>query len=208
MKLKSTIIATSLLVASTFATAQVANQKSDKNQYGNNIVRFAPISLTDAGVGVGIGYERFLEPTQKVSFILPIDIIFAQYENGGFGNYDENVSYVYIQPGLRFYPANANRKATYSIGPNLFFAYGNGEGWRYNPNTGVSTYGEFNNTRFGIVATNYLDINITPKFNLGFSLGVGIRYSSKYNYVDSKSSNYNEGINAVAQFKFQMGYRF
>lgn len=208
MKLTSTIITTSLLAFASFNNLQAADQKPTNNQFGNNIIRFAPISLADAGVGLGLGYERFLEPTQKVSFILPIDIIFAQYENSGYGSNNENVSYVYIQPGLRFYPANANRKATYSIGPNLFFAYGTGEDWRYNSQTGISTYGKFNNTRFGIVATNYLDINITPKFNLGFSLGVGIRYSNKYNFVDSKESNYNEGVNAVAQFKFQLGYRF
>lgn len=190
-------------------TLHAADNTATQKENGKNIIRFAPIALFDVGVGMGLSYERFIEKSYKISVVIPIDYLFASFENNGGYYSDESnkTSYFYFAPGLKFYPSSANKKVTYAIGPNLYLGYGQGRDWIYQGNTGYYAYEDYNNTRFGILATNYLDINITPSFNLGFSLAVGIRYSSNYNY-DNYSMTYDQGVSPVAQFKFTMGYRF
>jgi len=181
-------------------------EKSTSNAFRNNILRFTPFTVFDIGVGVGISYERILDDQGKVSFILPLEYYFSTFNF--WGNYSEVNDYVYASPGLKFYPTKKGRLVSYAVGPNLYFGYGTVEDWLYNDNTGIYRSSTLDNLRIGLQISNYLDFNLTPNFNLGFSLALGIRYSSKYTYQNGERPSYNDGVMPSSQFKFTLGYRF
>lgn len=197
-----------ILVLSLLAQSQIFAQESGK-LYKDNLIEFYPVSLIDRGVGVGFSYERMLDADQKISFIMPVDIIFpSSFVGGDYYNsngwYDEYSSYLYLNPGLVFYPAGL-RKVNYGIGPNLMLAFGGGSQWVYT-NQGVQQRETYNNFRMGIMINNYLLVNATDRIAIRLNVGMGLRYVNSYK-LDSGITT-NEGMNVTGQLKFSMGYRF
>lgn len=183
-----------LLGASLFAQSKAAPQ----SRYGNNLFTFSPVSIIDRGVGVGFSYERLLDDEQKVAFVLPLDIIFADP-----GEMDQIDVYSYISPGMIFYPAGM-RKFNYGIGPNVVLAAGSGNTWRWQGQGQRNI--DYTNFRMGLMINNYLLVNVTNHFSLQLNAGMGIRYINNYSYSDGTS--HKDGISIMGQFKFNFAYRF
>ena len=186
--------------------------------YGSNILRLSPITAMDIGVGFGLSYERIFGQEQMVGLIIPASLILQNKDgynplNGSYNNDIRYNTYFYFTPGLKIYPFG-QRRVTYAVGPSLMFMYGGGKEWtsEYDMNTGNTTYREstISRTRFGMLINNYVNFQITPSFNLGLELGLGMRYYDKeshtntfYNYGD-----FNNGFDVTGQFSMTLGYRF
>ncbi|PSK94581.1 hypothetical protein [Taibaiella chishuiensis] len=191
-----------------------------KVDYGSNILRLSPITAMDIGVGFGLSYERIFGQEQMIGIVIPAALILQDKADGYNpinGTYNNDVrynAYFYFTPGLKIYPFG-QRRVTYAVGPSLMFMYGGGKEWvsDYDSNTGVTTFreSEMTRTRFGMLVNNYVNFQITPAFNLGLELGLGMRYYDKesrtntfYNYGGS----YNNGFDVTGQFSMTLGYRF
>lgn len=198
-------IFTILTVIITSWQLQAQAQKASVT-YGNNTIRFAPLKVYDMGVGLGFSYERHLDPEQKISLTLPIDISFINTYYSNMNNpYRHNKvnSYVYFSPGIKFYPSG-QRKVNYAIGANLIIGSGTGlynsghfdqfQNWIYKEE-------ELKHFRMGMMVNNYLNFNITNKFNIGIELGLGAIYINQY------KDKPNEGITGTGNVAFTMGFR-
>jgi len=182
-----------LLTASLFAQS-----KTKPSGYGNNLITFTPASIIDRGIGIGFNYEVLLDDEQKIAFVLPLDIIYADPNN------DNEINiYSYISPGMIFYPAGM-RKFNYGIGPNLVLGYGSGSEWQWQPQN--QRYVDYTNFRMGLMVNNYFLINVTRNFSMQLNAGMGLRYINSYSY--NNGTSYRQGINVMGQFKFILGYRF
>lgn len=183
-----------------------ANKKA--TNYGANFVRFAPVSVLDIGIGVGLSYERLMGKDNIIGVILPFNVLFPIDDYSSSGR--TNGPYLYFTPGVKIYPFG-HRKVSYSLGPNLMFGYGKGKAWVY---TGGPFSQEANVTkfRFGMLVNNYLTINATENFNVGIEAGLGIRYVDQnkiepvtggYSYIEKEN-----GIMPTGQFNINFGIRF
>lgn len=191
------------------ATALTATQAQEKKAtiYGDNIIRFSPLKVYDMGVGFGLSYERHLDQEQKVSFVLPVDVVLVNsyYDyNSMYGSQNKVNSYFYVSPGIKFYPSG-QRKVNYALGANIFFGVGKNyytESYMDQWNNWVYRDYELNHYRVGMMVNNYLNMNLTNKFNIGLELGLGALYVDKY------ENRPNEGINATGNVGFSLGFRF
>lgn len=205
--MKKILLFTALAFGTTLTSqAQSKTEASTSNYYGSNILRVSPLNVYDAGIGVGLSYERLLDREQKVGLILPIDFIFNPNNNSNM-NSNSN-TYVYFSPGLKFYPAGQKR-VTYALGANLLL----GMGTRTESIAQVSQNGsifyitqESKNTRLGVVVNNYLNFNVGKNFVIGLNAGLGVLYLNKYE--NNINNNYNEGMQPTGQFAFTFGFRF
>lgn len=175
--------------------------------YGNNIVSFAPLQITE-GVGVGLSYERILDKKGVVSLYLPFAVSFTAFNNDPFVSTTPNNNYrpsFYAMPGLKFYPAGSDHRFGYAVGPNL--VYIKGEEFR-----NELIYDNFGNiigqdvgwrdrSTFGILVNNSLNVNATQHLHLGLELGLGFSYINKV-------GDYTTDPIGIAQFNFNIGYRF
>ena len=187
-------------------------RKRPKVHYRNNIIAIAPLQVTDAGVGVGLSYERVLDRKGYVSFYMPVSWSFMNDNNGPYyysGNDYRNNSF-YFMPGLKFYPTGSKGKVRYAIGPNIvagfgrewqdiYYSYPYYSGGYY----GSGYYVREQDDRFvlGVMVNNSLNINPTPHLYLGLELGMGVSYINQLN-------SYNDTERFLAQFGFKLGYRF
>ncbi|MBS1780513.1 MAG: hypothetical protein JST70_14380 [Bacteroidetes bacterium] len=188
-------------------------RKRPKVHYGNNIIAIAPLQVTDAGVGVGLSYERVLDRRGYVSFYMPMSWSFINDNSGPYyNNNDYRNNTFYFMPGLKFYPTGCRGKVRYSIGPNIVAGFG--REWQnvyysynyppYNyPYNYPGYYVREQNDRFtlGVMVNNSLNINPTPHLYLGLELGLGVSYINQLN-------SYNDDERFLAQFGFKLGYRF
>lgn len=195
------------IAAVLFTSLQLLAQTQNKSvTYGNKIIRFAPLKVYDMGVGLGLSYERHLDPEQKISLILPIDLAFINtyYSNlnAPYLNHKVN-SYVYFSPGIKFYPSG-QRKVNYAIGANLIIGSGKGlyhSGYYDQFQNWIYREQELKHYRMGMMVNNYLNFNITNKFNIGIELGLGAIYINKF------ENKPNEGITGTGNVAFTMGFR-
>lgn len=200
-------ILTLLTLAVTFVSfAKENNNNNNKSvSYGSNLLSFAPISVIDRGMGIGLTYERMLDQEQKVSFVLPLDLVFV---DPNISSDDSKVFYTYLSPGVIFYPAGL-RKINYGIGTNLMLGYGSGSEWVFDNQWNNQMLTEFTNFRMGMMVNNYLLMNIKHNLSLSLNFGMGLRYINSYNYtVQGFGNNNSNVVDVIGQFKFQFGYRF
>lgn len=190
---------------------------SDAPEYKANILRLAPITAMDVGVGFAVSYERLFGADQRFGVILPVSLLL---ENKNSPNINTTYStsryntYVYFTPGVKLYPFG-QRKVTYAIGTNLMIGYGGGSEWQ--PRTdpyGVIYLDAIRTTRWrlGVLLNNYVNFQFSKKFNLGIDGGLGIRYLDKVSYSGSQyyagNGAVNNGFDITGQFSLTLGYRF
>jgi len=185
-----------------------------------NILRLHPITAMDIGVGFSISYERLLGAEQKIGLVLPVSMLVQSTGNNGFFTqaYDYNEKrynmYAYFTPGVKFYPFG-HRKVTYAVGPNLLLAYGGGNEWQYRmDNKGVEYLEDVKTTRvrLGVLVNNYVNFQISSKFNLGLEGGLGFRYYDRQTLTGSPFYAGNgstvQGVDMTGQFSLSLGYCF
>lgn len=174
------------------------------SQNETNAIRISPLGINEIGTTVGISYEKYLAKNSRLSLIFPLDIVFRQHNL----YWDESVSspaYFYFTPGFKFYPASKERPVKYAIGSNLVL--GAGERYYYessgfNPdNTWLEVHKRANNTRIGVMVTNYVNFDISRKFTMGINLGFGLLY------VDKSAYKPND-IGGTIQLSTNFGFKF
>lgn len=215
-----TVILSLFAITALFAQqdAAPAKEQDQPAAYGTNILRLAPLTAMDVGVGFGLSYEKLVGRDKMVGIIIPVSLIlensdiFYNYNSGAGNNYN---TYYYFTPGIKIYPFG-QRRVTYSIGPSLMLGFGSGHGsisdW---DSFGNAVYSDYTKKvfRLGMLINNYLNFQITPGFNLGLEGALGIRYLDRQTY-DYQSPNFpnaqnnNNGFDITGQFSLTLGYRF
>jgi hypothetical protein len=195
-----------------------ARQAGNQMQYGTNIVRLAPITAMDIGVGFGVSYEKIFGDNQMVGIILPVTLLLENSNNNdvytGAYNQDHFNTYVYFTPGVKIYPFG-QRKVNYSVGPNLMLGYGGGKQTQTVTNAyGAETQVSVTSTRLrlGLLVNNYVNFQVSPLFNLGLEGGLGMRYYDKTSYSGSSyyagNGDFHNGFDITGQFSLTLGLRF
>lgn len=177
-----------------------------KPKYGKNILTFSPMTLSNVGIGVGLGYERILDKDGKFAFVLPISYFYnnlsGDYDpypyNGG--NSSQAINFLAVAPGIKIYPTGFG-VVRYGIGASLAFGTGTTRSYEYNPLTGYNSY--VSNDRFvmGFMVNNSLNINPTPKVYLGLEMGMGTTYVNQVNGIEGN-------VAFLVQFGIKGGFRF
>jgi hypothetical protein len=203
----STTPTTSTTVAST--TSTVKEEPKPKMVYGKNIISIAPLQMSNSStLGIGLQYERVLDPNYIISFYSPLlyASITQQYYNSSKGTNDDAQGYMFwVYPGIKVYPVGSDRIVSYGIGPS--FALGTGNVPIINRTTSQGTYTESVSTvskfQIGIIINNSINIQATKNIHIGTELGLGLPYNAK---ASDKDDDYNE--TPIVQFNFNIGYRF
>lgn len=184
---------------------QPINPKAN-NEYGNNIIGFSPLQITEYGLGVGLSYERVLDKAAVVSFYLPAAVTFTSFAPNdvfiGPGQPDVTEKPMfYIMPGLKFYPTGSKGVIRYAVGPSLVYAQGS----EYNiivDNLGNWIGADWQTLqRFGIIVNNSMNINPSEHLHLGLEMGIGVTYLNKQGDATLNPTG-------LFQFGFKVGYRF
>lgn len=190
---------------------------SGSSSYGSNILRVAPITAMDVGVGFGISYERIFGDAQMIGLVLPVTMLLENKNNGSdINSYNEARynTYVYFTPGIKIYPFG-QRKVNYAIGPNLLLGYGGGNEWQYRNDIYGGIYLDDVKTtklRLGFLINNYVNFQVSKAFNLGLEGGLGMRYFDRVSYSGSKyypgNGDFSNGFDITGQFSLTLGFRF
>ncbi|TLV01219.1 porin family protein [Dyadobacter luticola] len=186
------------------------SKPSNNEVYGRSQLNFSPFKALDSGPGFGISYEIQVDKNQYIGIILPLTMTFPDRYNYLFDSNGNRSEMYYVSPGLKIYPFSQHR-VTYAVGPQLFLGYGKGYSNNsiYDPTTGgyIPRTGTTKNFRLGILVNNYVNFQITPKFQLGLNGGLGSRYVDREkNEFDSITNR--GGINITGEFNFSLGFRF
>jgi hypothetical protein len=215
-------ISTVVLVVLFAATSVFGQRNQDRGEnhairYGSDILRLAPITAMDIGVGFGLSYEKILGKEQMIGLVFPVSLILQSKNNNYVGANGSDIRYnkfVYFTPGVKIYPFG-QRRVTYAVGPNLLLGYGGGKEavYDYSGNIAYPALREVEVTRLrlGMLINNYVNFQITPTFNLGLEGGLGMRYYDKESYSGSiytYNNNYNNGFDITGQFSLTLGLRF
>lgn len=180
---------------------------SSNKHYGNNIIALSPMQVMDKGVGMMLSYERVLDKKRNfLSFYMPVAVAFTDFDNNTPNN-NHNMAY-YFMPGIKFYPTGGKGLIRYGIGANLTYLTGREE--RYDIiYTGTGSYGVWSTNdyyKFGMMISNSLNINPNEHLHLGLELSFGV------SYIDDQNNGFDPGGDDgpfnLAQFGFQIGYRF
>lgn len=159
-----------------------------------NLINFSPSKFFISGPGVGVSYERILDNKGRLGFIFPVSYTIA--DEGIESSYYDML---YFSPGLKIYPFK-QRNTTYAVGPTLFYGISTGK----NKNSDASKHVQ------GLLINNYVNFQITSKFQIGMNLGIGTRYDSS-NYVIRNYNNLEYSYRPfipTLEFNFNLGFRF
>lgn len=193
-------------------------RKSDNIAYGSNIIRLSPLTALDVGIGFGLSYEKILGKEQVIGIVLPAFLILENkevYNTPVYPGYSETRFnlYAYFTPGIKIYPFG-QRKVTYAIGPNLLLAYGGGNDWQSRTDSFITYLEDVKTTRIrlGMLINNYINFQITPRFNLGVEGGLGILYYDRETISGPMyypgNGTYIHGFDITGQFSMTFGIRF
>jgi hypothetical protein len=180
--------------------------------YNTNIIRLAPLTAMDLGVGFGLSYEKIFGEEKMIGVILPVSLLLDQNNDySPWGNGDNRYNtYFYFHPGLKIYPFG-QRRVTYAVGPNLMLGYGGGKHWIFDPNTNTQYLSDRTRLRVGMLVNNYVNFNISSAFSLGLEAGLGVLYIDRETIERAPgggSQTNSRGITATGQFSMTMGFRF
>lgn len=179
-------------------------------EYGKNMINVSPFKALDSGPGFGISYERLLDKNGYFGLLLPFTMTIpdSYYIPVGTEGKDNSEMY-YFSPTLKVYPFGQKR-VTYAVGPTLYA--GVGKRWNnytdYNPTTGVyiSREEQWERFRMGMIVNNFVNFQITSRFQIGLNAGVGPRYIDRQTY-DSRTTR-TKGFEITGEFNFNLGFRF
>jgi hypothetical protein len=218
IKTISAVVAAVLITSAVYGQQSAVQGGKVNMNYGSNIVRIAPITAMDIGVGFGFGYEKLFGADQNIGVILPFNILLENRNNNDFysGAYNEDRfnTYIYFTPGVKFYPFG-QRKVTYAVGPNLMLGYGANKQWQtYSDVYGVVYLEDVTTTRvrLGLLINNYVNFQVSRLFSLGLEGGLGMRYYDKTSYsgswVYAGNGEFHNGFDITGQFSLTLGLRF
>jgi hypothetical protein len=178
-------------------------------QYGRSFVNFSPFKALDSGPGFGLSYEFLADKRGYFGIILPLTMTIPDSYNYVFDTNTNSSEMFYFSPGLKIYPFG-QKKVTYAVGPTLFTGFGNrySSYTNYEPNTGVYTTieGRSKRFRFGMLVNNYVNFQITQRFQIGLNAGIGSRYIDRET-TDSRTNSMT-GLEVTGEFNFSLGLRF
>lgn len=181
----------------------------ESEDFGQNMINISPFKALDSGPGFGISYERLLDKKGLFGLILPVTMAIPDNATYIFDLNDNGSVMYYASPGLKIYPFG-QRKVTYAVGPNVFLGYGNR--WdnfnSYDPRTGLYVNEErcTNTFRMGLLVNNYINFQITPRFQISMNAGLGPRYIDQQKSAGLVTNN--RGIQITGEFNFSLGMRF
>lgn len=215
MKISTRIIVAFLVFCTTASYAggsdSTAAKKGRKMDFKTQLFSFAPIVMTEHGMGMGLSYEMGLDDKGFVALNLPVTVSVDANGNSPYTIYNRNYwggrsiptsTMYYFNPGIKFYPASCFGKVKYSLTPSMVIAY---------EHRRTDTYTQLYNAEYttagplvlGFMITNSLNMNPTKHFYLGLDLGIGATYLTPKGGPD----NYTV-ISSMNQFAFKLGYRF
>jgi hypothetical protein len=182
-------------------------------------ISISPFQYSENGVGVGLSYERALDPDGIISAYLPVIATFnlkKDYPNGYYnynGSYYQNQGYTnnnvmfYAMPGVKFYPTGMG-KVKYAVGPNAVIGVGQkayDDSYmvydQYGSGYMTTSYGVYDRFLLGMMINNSLNISATPHLYIGAEMGFGFTYFDRVNSI-------NRGVNFLTQGSFKIGYTF
>jgi hypothetical protein len=188
-----------------------SNRMADENQawMKRTTIALAPFQFTESGVGVGLSYERAVEPQGMLSVYMPVIASFSvNNDNYYYGTQPINNQpnyMLYAMPGVKFYPTGMGR-CKYAVGPNAVIGYGRRYENYYYPTydpQGYYTTTYYSGTRerflLGMMITNSLNVQVAHHLYIGAELGFGFTYFDRV-------GGYNEGVNFLTQGAFKLGY--
>ncbi len=183
---------------------------------GNNILSFTPMSYL-AGVdgthnnpGVGISYERLLDPYGHIALSLPVTLNFLSdndYDNNYSGSPYATPSVkgytaLMFMPGVKFYPAASHKTLRYSMGLAFFGITGSEPYYSLISSSGkIETHSYFS---YGFMFSNALNITVVNHVYMGIEMNTGLSVSDN-RYVH----RYDDFVPLpLVQFALKIGYRF
>src|SRR5688572_12981409 len=86
LKTVFTITALALLLAPVLVNGKGRDERPERVQmnYGSNIVRLAPITAMDIGVGFRLSYEKIFGKDQLIGLVLPVTLLLENRNNNDF----------------------------------------------------------------------------------------------------------------------------
>ena len=179
----------------------------EKINYKSNVLALAPLQFSENGLGAGLSYERALDKNGVISFYLPViltmDLNNGTYYDNTTGTYKNgnNDMMFYAMPGIKIYPTGCYGIVRYAVGPSLVMATGQKSSVVDDPAGLGLSYQTQSHFLLGMIVNNSLNINPSPRINLGLELGLGFSYMNRINGL-------NQDTEFLAQGSFKIGYRF
>jgi hypothetical protein len=133
-----------------------------KAHYGRNVVAISPL-INNGGPGAGLSYERFFVPSQKWSY--SAELAFC---DGEYIRHSPRLM-TSFKPGLRYYPGNSQRVASYSVAWYCLFAYGSDTQDDLHHRTQDVTRGVF-----GMMIGNAFHLHAGPKVRITMEISAGM----------------------------------
>ncbi len=173
-------------------------------------IALSPFQFTESGVGVGLSYERAVEPQGMLSVYVPFIASFSvnnnNYDYYGSQRVNNMPNYMmYAMPGVKFYPTGMGR-CKYAVGPNAVIGYGRRyDNYYYPMYNSQYIYAPYYYTgsreRFllGMMINNSVNVHVAHHLYIGAELGFGFTYFDRV-------GGYNEGVNFLTQGSFKIGY--
>lgn len=182
-----------------------------------NTIGFITFTATANGPGLGVFYERNLNPEGTVALNLPLRFNFQRFGNWMYdNNSSEIISHFDFSPGLKFYPIR-KRVIEFAVGPSLFFTHGSAEQlyeYIYDPNENDMIKSDYHNLsiqNMGVLGNAYLNVILAKDFVMGAELGIGLNYyhhnTKTYLYTETIKKT-TSNFNFWGQFSITFAYRF
>lgn len=190
---------------------RVSGDMNEASWMRRTTIAMSPFQFTESGVGVGLSYERAVEPQGMLSVYVPFIASFSvnnnsydyYYGNTGINNRPNYM--MYAMPGVKFYPTGMGR-CKYAVGPNAVIGYGRKyDNYYYPMYNSQYIYAPYyyagSRERFllGMMINNSLNVNVAHHLYIGAELGFGFTYFDRV-------GGYNEGVNFLTQGSFKIGY--
>lgn len=175
-----------------------------------NSVGINTIQVINNHIGFGAYIERSIDANDRFSIIIPVAIAWEMKSasNRDSINYGSNSS-VFINPGVKFYPAGNKKFFSYALGLSVFSHIGAAERI-YGSKAPDLPYQQNESYRFsaaGVLLNNYLNFKINRNLSFGFEVGIGPTYFN--NYKEKKTNTVVKGgITTIPNIAFQCAYRF
>jgi hypothetical protein len=184
-------------------------QAGSGNPHPNSLRIIPTVVYGLINVGVGISYERQITKNGDIGLYLPIYYGKKEVPTGGVEPTDflENgATSILLNPGVKFYILKKKR-VTLAIGPSVFTSIG--EGIHIQKRGPTTDYHEFeiNSLKAGLMANVHVQLNASPRFFIGFDVGLGPSMINQYRYKENNQLR-KESVEAYPLANFHLGFRF